>query len=153
MEPSIESSDIVTLYGLEAGLIQQKASHILAIRTLAITVFAAIIGTTVFYPRLETQYLSMALIPLFLLDAVYDGYLIPIVRRETQLRLELARRMQADGLDSSLVSAYMLGPDHRFSPSGWTPFRQAIGEPIRIILYAALILGPILVAQFSSAFA
>ncbi len=150
MSGSVETSDIVALYGLEAGLIQQKATHVLAIRTLAVSVFAAVVGAAILYPGRGIQFLSLILLPFYVLDAVYDGYLIPIVRRETKLRLELSRRMAASGLDTDLVSAFESNPDHRFAPADWSPFRRAMVEPIRVFLYASLTLAPILAVHFLS---
>lgn len=143
VEP-IDSSDLVALYGIEANLIQQKASHVLAIRTLAVSIFVAIIGGIVLYPGHGVQWLSLTLIPFYALDALYDGYLIPIAHREAIIRRELARRIGENSHASELAEAYRDSPDHRFAPARWSHFRRALVEPVRVLLYVVLVAAPVL---------
>jgi hypothetical protein len=147
----LATHDLVTLYGIEAGLIQQKASHVLAIRSLAVSVFVAIAGASLFYPDRGLQWLAFVLIPFYVLDAVYDGYLIPIARRETLIREEIARR--AESGQETIAEAFRSSPNHRFAPKSWSPFRRALVEPVRLAFYVALIAGPIICAHFASALA
>lgn len=144
----MEDSELVALYVGESNLIQQKATHILAIRTIAVTIFAGVIAASVAYPGRGLQWLALTIVPLYVLDAVYDGYLLAIVKREIQLRIEIGRRMSQAQMDRALISVYYSEPDHRITPDTWSPFSRTLLEPTRIVLYAALIAAPIIILQF-----
>lgn len=52
----VASSDVLHLYEIEANLVQEKVSHILTIRSLAVTVSAAVLGAALVYPEARSSY-------------------------------------------------------------------------------------------------
>jgi len=140
---------LVSLYGIEAGLIQQKASHVLTIRSIAMATFTGILAAVAIYPGRQIELLTLILVPFYVLDSVYDAYLIPIVQRETNLRGIIASVLAKRGAPANLVSAYRAAVDHRVTPERWSPFWRAALEPIRVLFYAALVLIPPIVVALS----
>jgi len=136
---------LISLYGVEAGLIQQKVTHILTIRSIGMATFTAILASVAIYPGRDLQLLSLVLIPFYALDLVYDAYLIPIVRRETVLRHDISLDLRRRGADSDLVAAYDTQVDHRVTPANWSPFWRCALEPVRVVFYASLVVIPIVV--------
>lgn len=132
-------ADLVNLYEVEAGLIQQKLNQILTIRSLAITVLAAAAVGARVYPHQELVLLALALVPFYLLDVVYDAYLIPIVGRETNLRSRIAGQLSEDKDCQELARAYSSSVEHRVTPKSWSSFLRAALEPTRVVFYLALV--------------
>lgn len=118
--PSFEV--LISLYAVESGLIQQKASHILTIRSLAMATFTGVLAAIAIYPGRRLELLALIIVPFYVLDAVYDAYLIPIVRRETSLRDSIAVQLARRGATEGLVSSYTLSVDHRVTPERLSPF-------------------------------
>ncbi len=141
-QPAVNGPDLnqlVNLYSVEANLIQQKASHILSIRSLAVTVFAAVAAASTLYPGRGLELLVFVLLLFYVLDAVYDAYLVAIVERERALRRQIADVLKREGGTEQLVSAYTLDVEHRVTPESWRPMKRALLEPVRVGLYAFLI--------------
>ncbi len=88
------------------------------------------------------------LIPFYVVESIYDGYLISLVDRETLLRGEIAKLVEGTGLDQKLVTVYRNGLDHRKTPHTWGPFKRAFLEPVRVGFYATVTLIPFLVLYF-----
>jgi hypothetical protein len=134
-----ERSDLIQLYGIEAGLVQEKLNHILAIRSLAFTIMAAIIGASIIFSSNNLFVLILIMIPFYVLESSYDGYLICIIERETTLRYEIAKSFDAVGL-GDLANKYRTNYNHRCTPKGWSPFKRALVEPLRVGFYSAIVL-------------
>ena len=132
-------ADLVNLYQVEAGLIQQKLNQILTIRSLAITVLAAAAVGARVYPHQGLVLLVLALIPFYLLDFVYDAYLIPIVDRETELRNHIARHLSDSSDGQLLARAFASSVEHRVTPKSWCPFLRAALELTRVLFYVVLV--------------
>jgi len=143
-----ELAALVPLYEIEADLVQQKVGHILAIRGLGITVFSAIVGATVVSPAKGLEYLSLTMLLFYVLDAVYDGYLIPIVIREEALRVAISDLWgKLDFASTNLGPLYGKRVTHRRTPEAWSPFLRSFLDPIRVGFYAVLTSVPLLVAH------
>src|SRR6266581_2382523 len=135
-------SELVQLYEIESSLVQVKIGHILAIRSLAVSVLAAVLAGTLAYPHKGIVLILGVLIPFYLLEATYDAYLLPIVARETVLRGEVAGFLKNTGKET-LAEAYKKQVDHRVTPTAWPPLWRTLHEPSSLGLYAAMILIPI----------
>ena len=135
---------LTQLYSAEASLVQQKVGHILAIRSLAVTVFSGIVAATFLSPGKGVEFVSLTMLLFYPLDAVYDAYLIPIVDREEALRSGIASLLAKLGDDSKEVgSIFGKTISHRLAPTRWSPFMRGFFEPMRIAFYAVLTLAPI----------
>lgn len=132
------ANDLIQLYGIEAGLVQEKLNHILAIRSLAFTLMAAIIGASIIFSSNDIFILILILIPFYILESSYDGYLIQIVRRETALRSEIANSLDEMG-KGDLADVYKNSYYHRKTPETWSPFRRALLEPLRVGFYSSIV--------------
>jgi hypothetical protein len=131
-------ADLVNLYKVEAGLIQQKLNQILSIRSLAITVLAAAAVGSRIYPHQGLVLVVLALIPFYLLDFVYDAYLIPIVERETELRSCITKWLSGNEATLELARLFANSVGHRIMPKSWNPFLRAALEVTRVTFYVAL---------------
>lgn len=131
--------DLVQLYGIEAGLVQEKLNHILAIRSLAFTLMAAIIGASIIFSSNDIFVLVLILLPFYVLESSYDGYLIQIVRRETVLRNDIANSLDEMG-KGDLAIVYRSSYYHRKTPETWSPFRRALLEPLRVGFYSSIVI-------------
>ncbi len=139
------TGELISLYQVEANLVQQKVGHILVIRSLAVTVFSGILGAALLSPTKGVEFVSLTIVLFYYFDAIYDAYLIPIVDREGALREALAEVMEGrKGVGTDLAAKYRLGITHRLTPEKWSPFARGLLEPQRIGLYLALALSPIL---------
>jgi hypothetical protein len=138
------------LYETESNLVQVKIGHILTIRSLAVSVLAAVLVGALAYPHKGIVLLLAVLIPFYLLEATYDAYLLPIASRETVLRGEIAGILKEAG-KGNLAEAYKMQVDHRVTPPTWPPFWRTLHEPSRLGLYSAMILIPITIAYLSGA--
>ena len=138
-------SEIVSLYSVESGLVQQKITHILSIRSLAITLFGGVIAGSLIFPEVGLEFLTLILIPFYVLDSVYDAYLLQIVARETAVKQVIAARLAEDSGTSTLAATYTSQLDHRTTPSHWSPFVRAFYEPVRVVFYGGLVIVPILI--------
>lgn len=143
---------LTALYDTEANLVQQKATHILSIRSLALVLFGAVSASSIAYPNRGFELLALALLPIYYLDAVYDAYLIPIVEREVALRGEIAARLERVGVGGPVISAYRREMDHRRAPRHWSPLGRALAETTRVAFYGALILIALTAGHVAAAF-
>ncbi len=91
------------------------------------------------------------LIPFYVIESTYDGYLIPFVERETALRAVIARMSDRAKGSEELSILYVAKLDHRRTPKSWSPFKRALLEPLRVGFYAAIILGPVIIVYISHA--
>ncbi len=139
------NESLLRLYEIESNLVQVKITHILTIRSLAVTVLAAVIGGALIYPGKNLGFLSLVLIPFYVLEATYDGYLMPFVERETILKQEISKALVEEGENEKLASAYAKDPNHRKTPPSWGPFKRALLEPMRLSLYSIMLVVPLLV--------
>ena len=137
--------ELVQLYEVESNLVQVKLGQILAIRSLAVSLLAAVLVGALAYPHRGIVLLLVVLIPFYVLEATYDAYLLPMVVRETVLRGEIADILKDTGKEM-LAEAYRMRVDHRVTPPAWPPFWRTLHEPTRLALYGAMILIPITIA-------
>ncbi len=135
-ESSFDS--LVRLYGIEAGLVQQKVGHILVIRSLAVSAFSGLIAVRFLSAAQEVTFVFFALLLFYVLEATYDGYLIPIVDREGALRKAISERFEEFGLEDTLRPPYERGLTHRLTPHEWGPLKRGLLEPLRIGFYLVL---------------
>jgi len=141
--------NLITLYNVEANLVQEKINHILTIRTIAFSLLVGIVGASVIYSSTDLLILVLILIPFYVLEAVYDAYKVRIVEREVAIRDAISEYYKSTGY-LEIASKYEQNIDYGVTPKSWTPLRRALLEPVRIGMYASLMIIPVII-QFGPA--
>ena len=151
-DPSFDN--IITLYNIESGLIQQKATHILAIRSIALTFlmlmapYLAVVVKSAFLVSIVV--LVPGILAFYLLESVYDSYLIANSDREAGLRKLISSRLSEKSNYSEVSRLYSLGTDSTDRSNGHGLLFRALTRPIRITYYLLLFIAYVLVVALLS---
>jgi hypothetical protein len=151
-DPSLDN--IIALYNIESGLIQQKATHILAIRSIALTFlmlmapYLAVVVKSAFLVSIVV--LVPGILAFYLLESVYDSYLIANSDREAALRKLISSRLSEKNGCSEVSRLYVLGTDSSERSWGNGLLLRALARPIRMTYYALLFIAYVLVVALLS---
>ena len=140
-----EMNAILKLYEIESNLIQKKTGQILAIRSLSISFMVGVSTVLGFIGNSREAFtalllLSVIFVPFYLLEAVYDSYLIPIHNREILLKNEIARILSGGNLSSAVVKAYYTDITEVFDLSKHSALMYALSRRIRVVYYVGITL-------------